>query len=396
MKQDNPNLAINGGTPITEKMVPIHIPYMDEEDFSKVDQTTRSTFISGDGGACREFEKKICEYLGVKHAFFMNSCTAALELAYRVKDFKPGSEVLVPDFTYTSTALGPIYNGLDVKLIDVYDYNGNVDVGKLESAITDKTVALAPVDYAGIPADMDKVKEIAQRHNLYVVHDTAQSFGSEINHIKTGNFADVSTFSFHATKNLTTGEGGALVTDNDDIAEKVKTMRDKGTNKYTFLSNNKTIGYYEYIDVGHSYVQSNILGALGSSQIDKIDAMNSKRDVIAKFYIKNLSDIEEIQLPQIPQHMKTNWHVFYILVPEGSRAWVMSALLAEGIHVNVHYSPLHMNKYYKHLGSDNEFPGAVRLYNRLLRIPIYPSLSVEDTANIVAAIRKVFGYKYQR
>jgi dTDP-4-amino-4,6-dideoxygalactose transaminase len=391
MDKENPKLALNGGKPVSEKMIPIHIPYLDEADFESVDKATRSTYISGDGGACREFEKKICEYLGVKHAFYMNSCTAALELAFRVKNLPEGGEVLVPDFTYTSTALGAIYNNLKVTLVDVLDYNGNIDTAKLEAAITDKTVALAPVDYAGIPADMDEVNRIAGKHKLFVVHDTAQSFGSELNGIKTGNFADVSTFSFHATKNLTTGEGGALVTNDDNIAERVKVMRDKGTDKYTFISNNRSIGYYEYIDVGHSYVQSNILGALGASQIDKFDRVNALRDKIAGFYLENMGDIPDLQLPQIPAHKKTNWHVFYILVPEGTKEWVMSALLAEGIHVNVHYSPLHMNRYYKEYGTDADFPGAVHFYNRLLRLPIYPSLKMSEAELVVAAVRKVFG-----
>ncbi len=392
MNKNDKNLAINGGTPVTKETVLIHKPYFDESDFKAIIDTAKTTFVSGDGPACREFERKVAEYLGVKHVLFMNSCTSALELAFRVKDFPAGSEVIVPNFTYTSTALGALYNNLKLRLVDVDPITGNIDVTKIEALINEKTVAIAPVDYAGNPVDMDEVNAIAKKHGLFVVHDTAQSFGSMYKGKKTGTLADVSTFSFHGTKNLTTGEGGALVTDDDVIADRAKTMRDKGTDKYSFLTNNITKGYYEYIDIGHSYVQSNILGGLGISQIEKIDFMNGKRNEIAQYYIKELSKIKEIGLPNIKEHSTTNWHVFYILTPEGDKNWVMDALRAEGIYTNVHYSPLHMNKYYSNLGSDIQFPGSVKLYNRLLRLPIYPSLTIEEREFVVSAVKKVFGY----
>ena len=166
-----------------------------------------------------EFEKKLAAYLSAKHVLYTNSCTTALDLAFRVKDFPAGSEVIVPNFTYTSTALGALLNNLTIKLIDVDPDNGNINVGNIESAITEKTVAIAPVDYAGNPADMNPIMDIASKYNLYVVHDTAQSIGAVYRGQKTGMLADIATFSFHGTKNLTTGEGGAIVTQRDEIAE---------------------------------------------------------------------------------------------------------------------------------------------------------------------------------
>jgi perosamine synthetase len=390
MNRNAKHLAINGGKPVTSNTVLIHKPYLDESDFNSVLETTKSTFVSGDGATCREFESKIADYLGVKHALFMNSCTAALELAFRVKRFKSGDEVIIPNFTYTSTALGALYNNLNIKLVDVDPLTGNIDVSKIESSITAKTVAIAPVDYAGNPAEMDEINKIAKKYNLFVVHDTAQSFGSEYKGRKTGALADVSTFSFHATKNLTTGEGGAFVTDNDEIADIVKIMREKGTDKHTFITQNTTKGYYEYVDIGHSYVQSNILGGLGITQLQKIDFMNQKRAEIASYYTEHLSHIPDIQLPVIEDYCKTNWHVFYILVPEEHKLWILDAIRAEGVITNVHYSPLHMNSYYSHLGTDSDFPGSVSLYNRLLRLPIYPSLTIQERELVVTAVKKVF------
>jgi perosamine synthetase len=390
INRSNPALAINGGKPVTTEPVLIHKPYLDEDDFAAVDRAIRSTFVSGDGPDCREFEKMLSEHLGVKHVLFVNSATAALELAFRVRGFEPGSEVIVPDFTYTSTALGALYNNLNIVLADVYADNGSIDVSKIEQLVTEKTVAIAPVDYAGIPADMDAINDIAGRHGLYVVHDTAQSIGSLYKGRKTGTLADISTFSFHGTKNLTTGEGGAVATDNEEAAARIRVLRDKGTDKHSFLTDNRTRGYYEYIDTGNSYVQSNILGALGVSQLRKIEWMNLRRREIAQYYLESLGAIEGLDFLRITQESQTNWHIFGILVPAGDKYWVMDALRAEGIMANVHYTPLHRNRFYSYLADDNAMEGAMSFFSRFLRLPVYPSLTQTETENVVNAVKKVF------
>lgn len=392
MDKHNSTLAINGGEPVTRQPVLIHRPMLDEDDFASVDKAVRSTFVSGDGPACREFEKRLSEYLGAKHVLFVNSATAALELAFRAKDFPAGSEVIVPDFTYTSTALGALYNNLNIVLADVRPDNGSLDVSKLESLITPRTVAIAPVDYAGIPADMDAINDIAGRHGLYVVHDTAQSIGSVYKGRKTGTLANVSTFSFHGTKNLTTGEGGAVVTDDDALAARIRILREKGTDKHSFISDNRTRGFYEYIDTGNSYVQSNILAALGLTQLARIDLMNGTRESVARSYLERLKGIEGLEFIRVPENVQTNWHIFGILVPPEERYWIMDALRAEGIMANVHYSPLHLNRFYNQLATDDEMPGAMEFFSRLLRLPLYPSLTAEEQDHVVEAVKKVFGH----
>ena len=384
------SLAINGGEPVTRNSVLIHKPFLDDDDFAAVERATRSTFVSGDGPDCREFEKLLAEYLGVRHVLFVTSATAALELAFRAKAFPAGAEVIVPDFTYTSTALGALYNNLRVVLADVRSDNGSLDVSKIENLITGRTVAIAPVDYAGIPADMDSINEIARRHGLYVVHDTAQSIGAVYRGKRTGTLADVSTFSFHGTKNLTTGEGGALVTDDDVIAERVKVLREKGTDKHSFLTDNRTRGYYEYIDTGNSYVQSNILGALGVTQLRKIDRMNGIRAEIAGYYLDELGGISGLDFLHIPGESETNWHIFGILVQPDDKYWVLDALRAEGILANVHYTPLHRNRFYSDLATDEEMPGTMNFFSRLLRLPLYPSLTLEERESVVKAVKKIF------
>jgi dTDP-4-amino-4,6-dideoxygalactose transaminase len=390
LNKNNPLLAINGGNPTSQEQILIHKPYLDEADFVAVDKALRSTFISGDGPECREFEKTLSEYLGVKHVLFVNSATTALELAFRVKDFPKGSEVICPDFTYTSTAVAALYNNLKIVLADVYEDNGSLDVGKLESYITPKTVAIAAVDYGGIPAEMNEIMAIANKYDLYVVHDTAQSIGSIYKGKRTGYQGDVSTFSFHGTKNLTTGEGGALVTDDDAIAKRVKILREKGTDKYSFLTDNKTRGYYEYVDIGNSYVQSNINGALGVTQLKKLDWMNEERRIIAEFYLKELGGIPGLDFLRITEDCLHNWHLFGILVPGEEKYWIMDALRAEGIMSNVHYTPLHRNCFYKDLATDVQMPGSMSFFNRLLRLPIYPSLSIHERNCVIESMHKIF------
>ena len=391
INKKNCKLAINGGEPISKEPIIIHKPYLSIADRDAMLKAFDSTYISGDGPACREFEKSLADYVGAKHVLFMNSATTALELAFRAKDFRAGSEVIVPDFTYTSSALAPLYNGLSLVLCDVYPDNGSIDVSKLDSMITDKTVAIVAVDYAGIPADMDAINVIAKKHGLYVVHDTAQSLGAEYRGKKTGSLADVSVFSFHGTKNITTGEGGALVTDDDTIAERVKILREKGTNKYSFLTDNVTRGYYEYVDIGNSYVQSNILGALGASQMKKIDEILSLRSGIAEYYNSGLLGIEGLDYIRITEGAKSNWHIFGILVPPEHKYWIMDALRAEGVYANVHYTPLHNNKFYRYCGTDDDFPGSVAFFKRLLRLPIYPDLTDVEVRQVVLAVKKVMG-----
>jgi dTDP-4-amino-4,6-dideoxygalactose transaminase len=357
-----------------------------------VNEAIRSTFVSGDGPRCREFEKMLGEYLGAKHVFFTTSCTAALDLAFMVKQFPAGSEVIIPNFTYTSTALAPILNNLKVVLVDVDPVTGNIDVSRIEEAITNKTVAICPVDYAGNPVDMDEIILIARKHGLYIVHDTAQSIGTFYKGRKTGTLADVSCFSFHGTKNITTGEGGALVTENDEIAEKVKIARDKGTDKFNFITNPEKKGFYEYVSRGNSYVQSNILGALGVSQLKKLDRLNLRRKQIAGYYNNELNGINEILLAGAEENKVRNWHLFYLLVEPEYRLWMIDALKAEGIGSNVHYNPLHMNNYYKDLGTGKDLSNSVKFYNSLVRIPIYPSLTDVETGLIVHAVKKVLGY----
>ena len=183
----------------------------------------------------------------------------------------------------------------------------------------------------------------------------------------------------------------AVVTDDDGLAARIRILREKGTDKHSFITENRTRGFYEYIDTGNSYVQSNILGALGASQLRKIDMMNARRREIARFYTEKLSGISEIKLIRITEGSETNWHIYGILVNEDDKYWIMDALRAEGVMANIHYSPLHRNRLYSHLATDGEMEGSMTFFSRFLRLPLYPSLSDSETEAVVSSIYKIFG-----
>ncbi len=392
MNKANKLLAINGGEPVSKIKVPLYKPTIEADDIEAVTNAVASTFVSGDGPECRAFESELAAYIGVKHAFFTINCTAALDLAFMIKDFPAGGEVIVPNFTFTSTALAPILNNLIVKLVDVDPLSGNIDVNKIEEAITSKTIAICPIDYAGFPCDMDAINEIAKKHNLYVVQDSAQSIGAVYKGKKTGTLADVTCFSFHGTKNLIVGEGGAIVTNDDELAKRIIIMREKGTDKHTYLTDPLKKGYYEYVDKGNSYVQSNILGAMGRTQLKKLDRLNKRRKEIADKYLEAFRDIKEFDLRPEVKNIEGNWHLFNILVAKEDKSFLLEALDAEGIGVNIHYNPLHINSYYNRICEfdQDKLKGSVEFFNRLIRIPIYPTLNDEQINLVIKAVKKVF------
>lgn len=370
-------------------IIPITRPSFNRQDEDYLLDAFRSGFASGDGPDCRLFEKEIREYLGVKHCFFTTSCTAALDLAYMVKQFPAGGEVLVPDFTFTSTALAPLINNLKVVLVDVNKWNGNMDFADAEKRITKNTVAISPVDYAGNPVEIEKMTAFARKHGLYVVHDSAQSFGATYNGQRIGSFADVTCFSFHGTKNLVVGEGGALVTNDDEVATRVLTARDKGTDKHTYIANPAKKGFYEYVSKGNSYVQSNFLAAIGRSQLRKFPKLQERRQEIARAYNEAFGSIPEVKTPLVTTGAETNWHLYYLLVPAGWRIKLIEKIRSYGVTANIHYSPLHINAFYSKTAenSGEAFPQADEFFRNLIRIPMFPDLTDADVQQVINAVK---------
>jgi len=364
--------------------IPLNIPYFGEEEAKAAADVVRSTWVAGDGPKCREFEAEFAKYFKVKHVFIVTSGTAALDLAVKAAGIK--GEIIVPNYTFTATALAATLNNCRPVLTDVQIDTINIDPKLIK--INNNTKAIIPVDYAGHPCDADEINGIAKENNLVTIQDSAQSIGSEYKDRKIGSLMDMTCFSFHPTKNITCGEGGAVTTNNDEYADKIRIIREKGTDKHKYIGTGKK-GYQEAISIGNSYVQSDILAAVVLEQLKKLDKINEMRRKNSEYLNKNLKGLVEI--PKIRSYVKTNWSLYCVRVPKEKRDFFINSLNEKGVGANVHYSPLHLNKYYRELLNHNpeEFPVSNKIFETLVRLPMYPQLTKEELDYIIETIKSV-------
>ena len=386
-------LAISGGNPIREDKIPITKPDFGDEEAEAAVEVIKSGMVEGNGFKTEEFENSLAKYLNAKYVLFVNSCTSALHLSLMAANIKNG-ELLSSSYTFNSSVIVGMFTNLKPVLVDCEYETGNISLNEIKKNINKNTKTIIPVHFAGQPCDMDEINQIANENNIVVIEDAAHSIGSLYKGRKAGNLADIGCLSFHGTKNLVCGEGGALITNNDKIAEKARIMEEKGTMKYFFKKNQDKLGKtFEVVSEGLSYVQSDILAAIASEQLKKLDVMNSKRDKVAQFYNKELKGIKNIGLPMIKKDRTTNWHLYTIRVPGKNRDNIIKALNAEGISTNIHYMPLHLHSYYNNLGyRKGNFPMAEKVFESLIRLPMYSALSLADAKDVVEAVRKVMYY----
>jgi len=380
-------LATEGGTPVRNKKLPMVLPFFGKEEIRAVTECIESTWISSDGPKGRELEGQLQKYLKVKHAILVNNCTSAMHLGLWAADIRGGNTV-IPDYTFTSTGLAPLAVQSKPKMIDVEYETANIDPNKIK--ITKETRAIIPVHYAGHAADLEPIIKKAKEENVLVIEDAAQALGSEYKEKKLGTIGDIGCFSFHAVKNITCGEGGALVTNNDEIAKKARIIRDKGTNKAEF-NIHKNIGFYDYVMEGHNFMFSDILAALTLEQLKKIEEINRRRTANSQYLIKELEKLNKknLILPIVKKYTKTNWNLFTIRVKEDISK-VTKALNAEGITANIHFTPLHLTTLYKkYINKEEKFPVSEKVYGSLIRLPMYPGLTKEELDDIVKAVDKV-------
>jgi dTDP-4-amino-4,6-dideoxygalactose transaminase len=311
-----------------------------------------------------------------------------MHLAMMVLEINSG-EVIVPNYTFTSTGLAPALSGAKPVLAEVEFYTANIDLEKIEKNITSRTKAIIPVHYAGLPCDMDDLLALAKKHNLLIVEDAAQAIGSTYKGKRAGSMGDIGCFSFHSVKNISCGEGGALVTNDDKLHEKALIMRDKGTNKYSY-DLKATKGFYEYVSLGHNFMLSDILAAVGLAQFRKIDKINSLRKKHSETLLKGLAGISNLGLPENYEDRESNWHLFTVRVPEGKTEKFITEMRKLGVTTNTQYVPLHMNSYYQSFGySEGDFPESERLYKSLVRLPMFPALTDSDLHRIITSVRSV-------
>ncbi len=374
-------------------MIPFNKPVVTGKETIYLNQVFKNGKFCGGGSFSEKCSRWLEEKTGTKRALITTSCTDALEMSSLLVDIKPGDEVIMPSFTFVSTANPFVMRGAKVKFVDIRPDTLNIDETKIEDAITEKTKAIVPVHYAGVSCEMDTIMDIAKRHNLFVVEDAAQCILSSYKGKPLGSIGDLGCYSFHETKNIQSGEGGALLVNNESLIYRAEVLYEKGTNRLAFARG--LVDRYTWVDIGSSFLASELNTAFLYAQLEEAERIIRRRVHLWNRYYRNLKHLEEkgyIELPKVPQHCQHNGHIFYIKVKnKEERSKFMSFLKERGIHTTFHYIPLHSSPAGRKFG---EFVGEDRYTTkeseRLVRLPMFFDLRFEEVDMICDYIDMYF------
>lgn len=381
-------------TQVSPEPIPSNVPSIDEGVLRYVTAVLNSGKLSGDGRMCKEAEARLCSLFGVRHALLTTSCSHALELSMQLLDLRPGDEVITPSFTFVSAANAILLAGGTPVFCEIDERTLTIDPADAERRITSRTRAIMPMHYAGVAADMNAVMDIARRKGLAVIEDAAQGVNATYNGKYLGTIGDAGTYSFHDTKNVVSGEGGAFITNDERLARRAEIIREKGTNRSNFLRGE--VDKYTWVDRGSSYVLSEILAAVLLHQLDALGRIQERRAAIYARYLKGLASVEthgRARLPVIPQGCGSNYHIFHLILnDEQTRNALMAHMKQEGIGASFHYIPLHSAPYaLARLGTAGlRLPVTDSLASRLLRLPIYPGLTDAQVDRVIATVCAFF------
>jgi len=373
--------------------IPFNKPSLIGNELKYIKEALARGKISGDGFFTKKCQAFIEKKFGVKKALLTTSCTHALELAAILLDLKPGDEIILPSFTFTSTANAFVLRGAIPIFVDIRNDTLNIDENKIEEKITKKTKAIVIVHYAGIACQMDKIMQIAKKHNLYLIEDAAQAIGAKYKNKYLGTIGTIGAYSFHETKNIYCGEGGVILLNDDTYIERAEIIREKGTNRSKFLRGK--INKYHWVDIGSSYVMSDQLAAFLYGQLEKTRSINLIRKKLYDTYFNNLLELknkEYLQLPFIPSYATPNYHTFYIILNSSeTREHLRMYLIKKGILAISHYIPLHISPMGKKYGyKKGDLPFTENLSEKILRFPLYYSLQKMEQTYILNSIHKFF------
>jgi dTDP-4-amino-4,6-dideoxygalactose transaminase len=379
-----------------QQPIPFNKPFIAGKELFYIAQAVTFGNISGDG----HFTKACCQFMeqrfNIPKVLLTPSCTAALEMAAMLCRLQPGDEVIMPSYTFVSTANAFVREGAKPVFVDIRPDTLNIDEELIEAAITPRTRAICPVHYAGVPCEMDRIMEIAEKHNLIVVEDAAQAVNSWYKGRACGSIGHLGCYSFHETKNYTCGEGGALCINRTEFIERAEIIRDKGTNRKQFFRG--LVDKYTWVDIGSSYVPSEIASAFLFGQLEHMDCVTEKRKSIFNEYQNQLAQLESaraVTLPRTPLSAQCNYHLFYLLLnTEEIRNQLLAALLQHQIHAVFHYIPLHHAPFAKQLKESSEYlPTTTNCSSRLLRLPMFFDLTLEQVGQVTRVIESYFDEK---
>jgi dTDP-4-amino-4,6-dideoxygalactose transaminase len=328
----------------------------------------------------------------VKYAIAVSNATVALHLACRVLGIGPGDEVIVPSLTFVATANSVLYTGAAVRFADIIGTTElNLSPSSIERAITSRTKAIIVMHYGGYPCRMDAIQEIADRHNILVIEDAAHAPGASLDGQLMGSWGDVSCFSFFSNKNLSTGEGGMLVTNRDDIAEKARVLRSHGMTSLTWDRHQGHAYSYDVIDLGFNYRIDEIRSALGIVQLGKLNSNNAKRKAVTERYWESLEDME-LELPFRTAEGDSSHHIFPVLLPKKvDRKIFIDRLRDAGVQTSIHYPPIHQFSYYKNHCPTAHLPKTEYAASREVTLPLYPTMTADDVNFVITEVKKAFG-----
>jgi dTDP-4-amino-4,6-dideoxygalactose transaminase len=382
-------------------MIPFNKPFLTGNETKYIEEAVKTGKISGNGiftKRCQEFFEK---RYGFKKCLLTTSCTDALEMAAILFDIKPGDEVIMPSYTFVSTALAFVRQGAKIIFADSLSNHPNIDADKIEELITKKTKVIVPVHYAGVACDMDKIMKLSEKYGLYVVEDAAQALDSfyinnvnvkEIEKRPIGTIGHLSTFSFHETKNIISGEGGMLAINDISFIKRAEIIWEKGTNRAEFFRGE--INKYGWVDTGSSFLPSEVIAAFLWAQLEKLDDIQERRKAIWDQYYNNLkpkSDTGQFNLPIVHDYASNNAHMFYVICKSlDERTNLISYLRIKGILAVFHYLSLHSSIYYESKHDGRELPNCDMFANCLLRLPLFYEMKDKEVSTICNSIIEFF------
>jgi dTDP-4-amino-4,6-dideoxygalactose transaminase len=381
---------------LPDEFLPIAQPDLDDDDIAEVVDTLRSGWLVY-GPKTQRLEREFAAMVGAEHAIGVNSCTAGLHLSLLAAGIGPGDEVITTPLTFAATANVILHVGATPVLADICADDLNIDPEQIERRITPQTRAIMPVHYAGIPCRMDAIQDIARRHNLTVIEDAATAAGSRYKERMVGNIGHLTAFSFYPVKNMTTGQGGMVTTNDKTLADRVTALRNHGLdsnawNRYSAEANRL---FYTMSAPGFNYGMFDLLASIGLGQLRRLPEFNARRAVLAEHYTRLFAALPQIETPVVRNDVTSNWHLYVIRLRDThvSREELAAGLKERSIGTSVHYYPVHYHPYYRERFGfkRGDYPVCEAEFERILSLPLFPKMSEADVERVVAAVGEIVG-----